>query len=192
LGLDRRTVGRYRQWATEQQLLTDPLPALEDLQQHQADTLPDPRPPQTVSAVEPYRDLVVQWRQQGVEMAAIHQRLREQGFAGSYSAVQRFVYRLEPSLPEAVVRVERAPGEEGQVDFGHVGTLIDPATGKLRTAWVFVMTLSWCMISRHRESRYRIVNRTPVRSCPGPTPRRIMRSILVFFSCLLARCCYGR
>jgi len=92
LGLDRRTVGRYRQWASEQQLLTDPLPALEDLQQRQADTLPDPRPPQTVSAVEPYRELVVQWREQGVEMAAIHQRLREQGFAGSYSAVQRFVH----------------------------------------------------------------------------------------------------
>lgn len=147
LGLDRRTVGRYRQWASEQQLLTDPLPALEDLQQRQADTLPDPRPPQTVSAVEPYRDLVVPWREQGVEMAAIHQRLREQGFAGSYSAVQRFVYRLEPLLPEAVVRVERAPGEEAQVDFGHVGKLIDPATGKLRTAWVFVMTLAW---SRHQ------------------------------------------
>jgi len=147
LGLDRRTVGRYRQWASEQQLLTDPLPALEDLQQRQADTLPDPRPPQTVSAVEPYRELVVQWREQGVEMAAIHQRLREQGFAGSYSAVQRFVHRLEPTLPDAVVRVERAPGEEAQVDFGHVGKLIDPATGKLRTAWVFVMTLSW---SRHQ------------------------------------------
>jgi hypothetical protein len=44
------------------------------------------------------------------------------------------------------VRVECAPGEEGQVDFGDVGKMLDPATGALRKCHAFVMTLSW---SRH-------------------------------------------
>ena len=43
--------------------------------------------------------------------------------------------------------METKPGEEAQVDFGYGGLMIDPATGKLRKAWAFVMTLAW---SRHQ------------------------------------------
>jgi hypothetical protein len=45
-GIDRRTVQRYRAWATEHQLLTGPLPALEELQRlvQQTLTAPAPRP----------------------------------------------------------------------------------------------------------------------------------------------------
>ena len=32
LGLDRRTVARYRQWATQEGLLEGPLPPIEELQ----------------------------------------------------------------------------------------------------------------------------------------------------------------
>jgi transposase len=82
-----------------------------------------------------------------VEIAAIRERLKEQGYEGSYSSVYRFVRALEPLEPEVVVRVETPPGEEAQVDFGYAGMMIDPETGKLRKTWVFVMTLSW---SRHQ------------------------------------------
>lgn len=90
---------------------------------------------------------MVALRAQGVEMAAIWQRLKEQQYAGSYSAVRRFVRMLEPLTPDVAGRVETAPGEEAQVDFGYVGRLLDPLTGLLRRAWVFVMVLSW---SRHQ------------------------------------------
>jgi len=144
LGIHRKTVQRYRVWATAQHLLSDnPLPDLEQLQLLVQQTLTTPPPPQMVSAVEPYRALVLELRQRQVEVAAIHQRLKERGFAGSYDAVYRFVRSLEPQLPDATVRVERAPGEEAQVDFGAAGKLIDPVSGALRTAWVFVMTLAW-------------------------------------------------
>ena len=145
-GLNRRTVQRYRTWATTQHLLIDPLPALTTLHALRETTLGLPPPPQTVSSVEPYRELVVALRAHGVEVAAIQQRLRERGYRGHYSSVHRFVRALEPSLPDATVRVERSPGEEAQVDFGAAGLLIDPLTGALRKAWVFVMVLSW---SRH-------------------------------------------
>lgn len=147
LGVDRRTVRRYRQWAQAQGLLAGPLPLLEVLQPLVEATLPGPPPPQNVSSVERYRATVVQLRKEGVEIAAVHQRLKEQGYTGSYASVRRFVGHLEPHEPEVFVRVECAPGEEAQVDFGDAGRLRDPQTGELRRAWAFVMTLSW---SRHQ------------------------------------------
>src|SRR5919202_3497337 len=51
-GVDRRTVQRYRRWATHHGLLTDPLPPLADLHALLATTLDLPPPPQNVSSVE--------------------------------------------------------------------------------------------------------------------------------------------
>jgi transposase len=150
-GVNRKTVARYRAWAIEQDLLTLPLPPLGDLHRLLAETMPSISPPQNVSSVEPYTELVVKLRQQGVEMTAIHQRLQERGYSGSYSSVRRFVRNLEPPTPDVTVRVETRPGEEAQVDFGFAGRMIDPETGELRRAWVFVMTLSW---SRHQYAEF--------------------------------------
>jgi hypothetical protein len=61
--------------------------------------------------------------------------------------VRRFVQRLEPAVQPAVVRVHTGPGEEAQVDFGSAGKLVDARTRQPRSAWVFVMTLSF---SRHQ------------------------------------------
>ena len=146
-GLNRRTIQRYRRWAQEQGLLSGSLPPIEQLHALVATTLTLPPPPQTTSSVEPYRDLVLHLYRDGVEGAAMHQRLSEQGFAGSLSALYRFLHRIDPPQPDATVRVETAPGEEAQVDFGYAGRMLDPATGRLRKAWAFVMTLSW---SRHQ------------------------------------------
>lgn len=146
-GIDRRTVQRYRLWAQEQGLLLEPLPSLEALQGVLESTMIGPPPPQNLSSVAPYRETVEQLRKEGVEIAAIHQRLQEQGYGGSYASVRRFVRRLEPREQEVFVRVECAPGEEAQVDFGYAGRLLDGSTGELRRAWAFVMTLSW---SRHQ------------------------------------------
>jgi len=80
-GLNRRTIARYRAWASQQALL-DPaqaLPPLEELQQFTASTLAIRPPPQTVSSLEPHRDLVLQLHAQGVEGAAIRLRLSGRG-----------------------------------------------------------------------------------------------------------------
>ncbi len=146
-GIDRRTVQRYRAWAAEQALLTGPLPALEELQRLLQQTLAAPAPPQMVSSVEPFRSQVIELRAQATEMAAIWERLKERGYTGSYSSIRRFVRTLEPKQPEAYGRVETAPGEEAQVDFGYAGRMLDPQTGQLRKAWAFVMVLA---ASRHQ------------------------------------------
>jgi len=147
LRIHRETVKKYRVWAAEQGLLTGELPSVAELHQILAATLPSSAPPQNVSSVEPYRELVVRLRSEGVEVAAIHARLQERGYGGSYAAVWRFVRQLEPLTPEATVRVERRPGEEAQVDFGYAGMMRDPYSGQMRRSWAFVMTLAW---SRHQ------------------------------------------
>jgi transposase len=146
-GIDRRTVQRYRAWALEQGLFGESLPALQDLQHLVEQTLTAPPPPQMVSSVEPFRALVVELRAQRTEMAAIWERLKERGYTGSYSAIRRFVRLLEPKSPDATGRVETAPAEEAQVDFGYAGRMLDPQTGLLRKAWAFVMLLGF---SRHQ------------------------------------------
>lgn len=147
LGLGRPTIAKYRRWAEQEGLLSGPLPSLAELQARLQTTLPPP-PPQTVSTVAPHRAVVLDLLARGLEIEAIHQRLREDhGFEGKYAAVWRFVRKLEPPRPDVTVRVEVQPGEEAQVDFGDAGLMFDPVQQKLRRAWAFVMTLSW---SRHQ------------------------------------------
>jgi transposase len=147
LKLNRRTVKKYQAWAASHNLLTGELPPLEELQALLEQAMPGSPPPHNVSTVERYRGWVEKWVKEKVESKAIYQRLREKGFGGSYMAVYRFVRQLKGQPLRATVRVERQPGEEVQVDFGYAGYLLDPATGKPRRAWVFVMTLAW---SRHQ------------------------------------------
>lgn len=146
-GLNRRTILRYRDWATTHDLLSGPLPSFEALQQLLADTLPSPVAPQTISSVEPYRALVEQLSADRVEGTAIFQRLKERGYSGTLSSIYRFLRHLDPKQEMPAVRVERHPGEEAQVDFGYAGRMLDPQTGSLRKTWAFVMTLSF---SRHQ------------------------------------------
>lgn len=107
-----------------------------------------PEPPKTPSSVKPYRELVLEFLADGVEMMTIFDRLAtDHGYCGSYSSIRRFVHHLRPTLPQAVIRVHTAHGEEVQVDCGAAGRFLDPATDTLRPAYVFVMTLAF---SRHQ------------------------------------------
>ena len=97
-----------------------------------------------VSTVAPYQAVVDRLRLAEVEVMTIFHRLREEhGYQGSYASVLRFVHCLEPATPRATVRVHTPPGEEAQVDFGAAGRLADPRSGRLRPAYVSVMTLSF-------------------------------------------------
>ena len=50
----------------------------------------------------------------------------------------------------ATIRLEDPPaGQEAQIDFGKMGPMLDTVTGRVRTLWVLVITLSF--------SRYQFV-----------------------------------
>ena len=75
VGLNRRTVKKYKAWAERHGLLEEELPSLEALQALLDRTMPEPEPPQNVSTVEPYRAVVEKLVKEGVEVQAIYQRL---------------------------------------------------------------------------------------------------------------------
>ncbi|GJM42101.1 MAG: putative transposase [Ardenticatenaceae bacterium] len=151
LNIHRKTVRKYRQWATQYQLLEmEKLPPPETIQHWLDVAFGQKRPAHMVSTVEPYRQEVIQWRSEGLTQKAIWLRLEKRGYPGSYGAVSRFIGRLEKEQKlanQVTVRVERPPGDEAQVDFGYAGKMVDETTGEIRRAWMFVITLSW---SRHQ------------------------------------------
>jgi transposase len=148
LGHTRRSIARYRVWAQEQGLLQkEEAPVAAEVHRLLAQTLPVTPPPQQTSTAATYRQEILEYRARGMEVAAIRTRLEEvHGLPVSYMAVWRLLQRLDPQQPDVFVRVETSPGSQAQVDFGYAGWTIDPATGKARKTWAFVLVLSW---SRH-------------------------------------------
>ena len=134
MGLSRPTIHKYYLMAKEKGYLEKAVLPPDD-ETLQGVLGPGPKPPKIVSSLEPYGDVVQTMHKQEIEMTAIWQRLRaDYGFTGSYSAVRRYVAHLEPAPVEGYVRVHTPAGEEMQVDFGSVGPLFDPSSGKIRTA----------------------------------------------------------
>jgi transposase len=104
--------------------------------------IPAPRGLGRPSNCEPFRALVVAWLDQGLSAQRIYQDLvAEHGFTGSYYSVRRLVHRLEGKSELPVRRLECAPGEEVQVDFG-TGAPIVTADGRRQRTHVFRVVLS--------------------------------------------------
>src|SRR5580658_8498481 len=121
LGNSRVTVNRYRRLAEDKGFLNPcvPLPKPSDVLEALG---PPNKKARVVSTILPFKDLVTTWDGDGVEMVAMYRRLVEDhGYNGSYSSLRRFLANKHRANPEAWVRVETAPGEEVQVDFGYVG-----------------------------------------------------------------------
>src|SRR5215213_1604646 len=101
--------------------------------------------------IEPHRDYIAAQLGVGVTVATIHQRLRdEHGLTASVASVRRWV---RATLPEQARRAQVTvlgdallPGEQAQIDYGRLGMWLDPATGRRRAVWAFVMVLA---CSRH-------------------------------------------
>lgn len=94
------------------------------------------------SIVDPYRPEVVRLLEQYPYTARqVHQRIRDQGYAGSYNQVKRLVRRLRPRPGKAYLELSFAPGEAAQVDWTCCGYLrVGSATRRLSC---FVMVLCW-------------------------------------------------
>jgi transposase len=84
-------------------------------------------------------------------VSTVHQRLRdEHGLAVGVSSFRRYVWSEFPDSSSedkvTVLRPEVEPGEEAQIDYGHLGSWLDPVAGRVRRVWAFVMVLA---CSRH-------------------------------------------
>lgn len=158
LGYDRKTVRRYLRAGRDAGLKREePFPNEQELLFRIKAALDGIRPVRQAPAKEmlrQYRDEVAKLLSEKNMTAKQVLRLlvERHGLKVSYASVLRYVSE-EFSLgkPEATVHLETEPGDEAQVDFGYVGYMRDPETGKDRKTWCFIMTLSY---SRHRFVRF--------------------------------------
>jgi transposase len=85
----------------------------------------------------------------GTSPRGIWDRLKrsEDEFDVSYDAVKRLFRRWKreagPRAGDVAIPVETEPGHIAQVDFGYLGELMCERSGRLRKAWVFVLTLGY-------------------------------------------------
>ena len=146
--MGRRTVAKLRKkagkfgWLDSEQALPSEQDLLKALQQ------PKSAKARAQSTLEPHREAIESWVENGIRGTTIHQALkRKYGFTGSYSAVRRFIRGLADTNPRVTTVLDFAPGEAAQVDFGKGPEIIDVYTGEVFKTWFFVMTLAW---SRHQ------------------------------------------
>ena len=109
------------------------------------EVITDSRRSRSVSACEPYREIIELGLDRGRNAMAIWQDLVSQyGFDRGYQSVKRFVHKISPSqVPQARPVIVTAPGEECQVDYGRGPMVRDPQSGKYRRTRLFVLTLGY-------------------------------------------------
>lgn len=104
---------------------------------------PNTRPPGAASKCAPFRNVIEDKVEKDLSAQRIYQDLvTEHGYAGSYYSVRRFVKHLDGDnsvLPFR--RMECAPAEEAQIDFGTGAPIVQP-DGKCHRSHVLRITLS--------------------------------------------------
>jgi len=143
-GVDRKTIRRLAQRQAE---VNSSTPATGVGAQ-----IPPPRPPANrPSSCESYREWIEAQLRLRRNYTAIYQDLVDQfGFTGAYNSVKRFAGRLVQREPEQFDRLEFAPGEEAQVDYGEGALTRVPGSDRYRRPRLFVMTLRYSRRSFRR------------------------------------------
>lgn len=95
------------------------------------------------SDCEPWREVILAKAEQGLSGVRIHQDLvSEHQATVGYDSVRRFLKRQRSTQPLPFRRMECAPGEELQVDFGRGAPVVMP-DGKRRRPHLFRAVLSY-------------------------------------------------
>lgn len=153
---DRGTVARYVAVAEQMALGRDREPTEAEVhelaQRVQARPLPDASAEWL--AVATHRERIAEWlgKKRPLRLSKVHTLLvREHGLEASYDTLRRYAMQeLGWHKKTPTILLEDPPaGQEAQVDFGKMGPMLDPTTGRVRMLWALVVTLSF--------SRYQFV-----------------------------------
>jgi transposase len=158
-GVDRKTVARYTDAAKT--LGLERGHELTDEEVHQVAQCVQSRPLLSSSdewnEVAQHRERIERWlagdkETRPLRLTKVHTLLkRDRALQASYGTLRRFAMQeLGWRKKQSSVRVDDPPpGQEAQVDFGKMGMLLDAETGRRRTLWALIVTLSF--------SRYQFV-----------------------------------
>lgn len=157
LGYDRKTVRKFIKIAKAKGLALDhPLPTEEEMMALLQGTLPkSQRPAKSKELLETYLPEIIKLindAQNPLKPKSAFEVICEKHILTgkvSYTTFKRFakINELVISPDKTTCRIEVAPGAEVQIDYGKMGLLYDPLSGKKRNVFAFIATLSY---SRHK------------------------------------------
>ena len=98
------------------------------------------------SQLDPYKGLIVRWLEaHPLSAQQIFQRLREAGYGGGLTIVNTYVRRIRPPQQKSFLKLQFAPGECAQVDWGEYGSIGVGATRRRLSFFVMVQCYSRLM-----------------------------------------------
>ena len=151
-GLSRNTVRKYLSGAKAEGIAPDgAVPSDDQLSRLAVIGQPGPRQAETPSEdlLVPWGDQIYQWLTgERLQLTRIHELLLGRGCQVSYQSLRRFVQKRNwRRRSKTTVRMEDTPpGEVVEVDFGRLGLIHDPDTGRRRAVWAPIVVLNY---SRH-------------------------------------------
>ncbi len=151
-GLSRNTVAKYVQAAESSGLTRDGPPPTENetlalVPLNAAGPRQIVRP--TEEVLQPWADRIRNWLQKDrLKLTRIHELLGQQNCAVSYMSLYRYVGHQGwlPVSRGTVRMADTKPGQMAEMDFGRLGLMVDPESGRRRVVWALVIVLGY---SRH-------------------------------------------
>lgn len=103
-----------------------------------------------------HKDQIKEWlkpgpkEKRGLRLTKVHELLRRRNVQVPYSTLHRFAVKHCGFSDRRRITVRKAdcePGELAEIDFGRLGLIPNPETGRRRTVWALIVTLGH---SRHQ------------------------------------------
>jgi transposase len=107
--------------------------------------LPKAARPHRPSMIDPFLPFIVETLEQfpGLTASRLYAMVRERGYPGGEDHFRHLIAHHRPApQPEAYLRLRPLPGEQGQVDWGHFGTLTIGKASRALMAFVIVLSFS--------------------------------------------------
>ena len=159
-GLSRATVRKYpclrrgrlcRRQNAAGVVQDGPVPDEEQLSQLAGIGRAGPRMVETPveDSLAPWADQIYQWLTgDRLTVTRIQELLAARGCTVSYTSLRRFIRRRNwgRRSVRTVRMADTAAGEVAEADFGRLGMITDPATGRRKVVWALIIVLSY---SRH-------------------------------------------
>ena len=151
-GLSRATVRKYLSATVMVGVLQDgPAPDEGRLSRLAGISRAGPRRVETPveDSLVPWADQIYRWLTgDRLKVTRIQELLAARGGAVSYPSLRRFIVKRNwrQGSKTTVRMADTEPGEVAEADFGRLGMIVDPATGRRRAVWALIIVLSY---SRH-------------------------------------------